>query len=139
MLVLDTNHVRELGFKTAAGLRLLRRLEAADEETATAIVSVEEELRGWLEEINRHTEPHRQIAAYAELHHRIEFFAAWVVLPLQKEAADLFPGFRLERVRCASMDLKIACIALAHDASLLTRNTADFASVPGLRVENWLG
>ena len=36
------------------------------------------------------------------------------------------------------MDLKIACIVLAHDASLLTRNASDFAQVPGLRFENWL-
>jgi tRNA(fMet)-specific endonuclease VapC len=36
------------------------------------------------------------------------------------------------------MDLKIASIALAHDATLLTRNTRDFAQVPGLRIENWL-
>jgi len=34
--------------------------------------------------------------------------------------------------------LKIACIALVHDATLLTRNAADFAQVPGLRFENWL-
>ncbi|MEO5802504.1 MAG: type II toxin-antitoxin system VapC family toxin, partial [Verrucomicrobiota bacterium] len=41
-------------------------------------------------------------------------------------------------VRIGSMDLKIACIALAHDATLLTRNVNDFSQVPGLRVENWL-
>ena len=36
------------------------------------------------------------------------------------------------------MDLKIACIAFAHEATLLTRNAADFKQVPPLRVENWL-
>jgi len=36
------------------------------------------------------------------------------------------------------MDLKIAAICLAHDATLLTRNVADFQNIPGLRVENWL-
>jgi tRNA(fMet)-specific endonuclease VapC len=36
------------------------------------------------------------------------------------------------------MDLKIACIALAHEALLLSRNLVDFEKVPGLRVENWL-
>jgi len=35
-------------------------------------------------------------------------------------------------------DFKIACICLAHDATLLTRNLADFKPIPGLRVENWL-
>jgi predicted nucleic acid-binding protein len=36
------------------------------------------------------------------------------------------------------MDLKIACIALEHDATLLSRNAVDLEKVPGLRVENWL-
>ena len=36
------------------------------------------------------------------------------------------------------MDLKIASIALANDATLLTRNTNDFRRVPGLRIADWL-
>jgi len=31
------------------------------------------------------------------------------------------------------MDLKIAAIALAHDARLFSRNLIDFRKVPGLR------
>lgn len=41
-------------------------------------------------------------------------------------------------MRIGTMDLKIAAICLAHDATLLTRNLVDFEKVPGLRVENWL-
>jgi tRNA(fMet)-specific endonuclease VapC len=36
------------------------------------------------------------------------------------------------------MDLKIACIVLAHHATLLTRNSTDFSQVQGMRFENWL-
>ena len=36
------------------------------------------------------------------------------------------------------MDLKIASIALAHDAIVLTRNRVDFEQVPNLQVEDWL-
>ena len=138
MLVLDTNHVSELGYATAAGLRLRERLLAAAEDTATTIVSVEEQLRGWLAEIHRLGSPHQQIPAYRRLQERIQFFAAWVVLPWDNAAADLFLNFRRKGFRIGSMDLKIACIALAYDATLLTRNRSDFTQVPGLRVANWL-
>jgi tRNA(fMet)-specific endonuclease VapC len=36
------------------------------------------------------------------------------------------------------MDLKIASIAVSLNSVLLTANTRDFASIPGLRIENWL-
>jgi tRNA(fMet)-specific endonuclease VapC len=36
------------------------------------------------------------------------------------------------------MDMKIAAIALASDAVLLSANLRDFRQVPGLKVENWL-
>jgi tRNA(fMet)-specific endonuclease VapC len=35
-------------------------------------------------------------------------------------------------------DLLIACIALAHDATLVTRNLRHFRHVPKLRVTNWV-
>lgn len=138
MLVLDTNHVSELGYGTPAGLRLRDRLLATAEDTATTIITVEEQLRGWLAEIHRLTDPHRQILAYRRLHERVEFFARWTVLPWDTAAADLFRDCRSQGIRVGTMDLKIACITLVHDATLLSRNTADFSQIPGLRVANWL-
>ena len=35
------------------------------------------------------------------------------------------------------MDLKIASIALANNATLLTRNLSDFSKIPNLRIEDW--
>lgn len=34
-------------------------------------------------------------------------------------------------------DMLIAGIALAHDLTIVTRNTREFERIPGLRVENW--
>jgi predicted nucleic acid-binding protein len=34
-------------------------------------------------------------------------------------------------------DILIACIALANQATLVTRNVKDFQALPGLKVENW--
>ena len=54
------------------------------------------------------------------------------------EAAMQFNNLRKQRVRIGTQDLKIASIALEHDALLLSANLRDFEQVPGLRVEDWL-
>lgn len=69
---------------------------------------------------------------------QVEVFASWLVLPWDDDAADLFDSLKSLRQKVGTQDLKIASICLAHDATLLTRNLADFESVPGLRVGNWL-
>ena len=35
-------------------------------------------------------------------------------------------------------DLMIAAVALAHDLTLVTNNTADFWNIPRLHLEEWL-
>ena len=39
--------------------------------------------------------------------------------------------------KLASFDRLIAAHALSHELTVVTRNVADFADVPGLQVENW--
>jgi tRNA(fMet)-specific endonuclease VapC len=95
-------------------------------------------MRGWLAEIRRQHDLERQIEPYAQLQRQVEVFSEWIILPWDAEAAASFTRFRREGVRVGSLDLKIACVALAHDVTLLTRNTSDFSQVPGLRFENWL-
>ena len=41
-------------------------------------------------------------------------------------------------ITVSRMDLLIASVALVHDLTLVTHNTADYQSVPGLRLEDWL-
>lgn len=38
----------------------------------------------------------------------------------------------------STLDLMIASVALVHDLTLVTHNTADFQHVPELRLEDWL-
>jgi tRNA(fMet)-specific endonuclease VapC len=65
-------------------------LEAATEDVATTIISAEEQFRGWLAQIRREHDPHKQITAYQRLGRRIEFFAQWNVLGWDVAAADAF-------------------------------------------------
>ena len=138
MLVLDTDHLVELDRGSSQGAALQRKLEDAGDEVATTIISAEEQFRGWLAQIHRQRDPHEQIATYQRLQRRMAFFAAWHVLPWDTDAADILQGLRRQRVRIGTMDLKIASIVLAHDATLLSRNLRDFQQIPNLRVEDWL-
>ena len=138
LLVLDTDHFSEWESGSAAGVRLRVRLPSAESDLAVTVVTVEEQMRGWLAEMRRHHDLHRQIAPYTKLQRQVEAFADWIILPWDADSANLFVKLRRQGLRIGSLDLKIACIALAHDSTVLTRNAKDFAQVPGLRIENWL-
>jgi tRNA(fMet)-specific endonuclease VapC len=99
---------------------------------------MEEQMRGWLAEINRRREVHQQIPAYDRLLRLLEFLNAWVIVPFDERAADEALRLRKQRIRIGTQDLKIAAIALVQDALLLSANLRDFGRVPGLRVEDWL-
>jgi len=64
------------------------------------------------------------------------------VIPFDTDCAEEFGRLRAAlRHRGTSvdnMDLLIAATALAYDLTLVTHNTAHFANIPGLRVEDWL-
>jgi hypothetical protein len=88
MLVLDTDHLAALERGSAVGIALQRRLEDASVAVATAIISVEEQLRGWLAQLHRHRDLYEHIALYQRLHRRIAFCAAWHVLSWDTRAAE---------------------------------------------------
>ncbi len=57
--------------------------------------------------------------------------------PSAKAAGILRSGLEGKGNLIGPYDLLIAGIALAHNLTVVTRNTREFARVPGLRVENW--
>jgi tRNA(fMet)-specific endonuclease VapC len=71
------------------------------------------------------------------------FFAPFESLPFDDRAAEHYGLIRAELEREGRLigpnDLLIAATARAHDATLVTRNTKEFARVVALRVENWEG
>lgn len=69
------------------------------------------------------------------------FFAAFASLPFDDRAAEHYGAIRALLTRAGTPiganDLLIASIALASDATLVTRNLDEFRRVPGLRVDSW--
>ncbi len=137
-VVLDTNHFREVAEATALAANLDRRAALAGAEVFLSIITIQEAVGGWLALINSTHAGRDQITGYASFQKTITAFQKFDILPFDREAADTFHRLKSVQPRTGTMDLKIAAICLAHDATLLTRNVADFQNIPGLRVENWL-
>jgi tRNA(fMet)-specific endonuclease VapC len=140
MILLDTDHLTVLRYRDDPRCATLTaRLQAsADQRLATTVVSVEEQMRGWLAEIGRWRSVHKQVPAYERLAKLFDFFSDWEIVPFDVRAADEFEHLRKQRIRIGSQDLKIASVALVQKALLLSANSRDFRRVPELRVENWL-
>ncbi len=138
MFILDTNHLRELTDGTMLGEKLRSRISASATGVVTSIISADESLRGWLAYIAKANSPQRESVAYSRLNEMIDILGDLIRLPYDLEAAARFDAFRKAGVQIGTKDLKIACIALEHDATVLTRNIKDFIKVPGLKLENWL-
>lgn len=63
------------------------------------------------------------------------------VLEFDRACALRFGQLRGELLRLGTVvdpvDAMIASVALAHDLTLVTHNTAHFTEIPGLRLEDW--
>ncbi len=71
-----------------------------------------------------------------------KFLLPFPMLPFDEAAmrayGPLRAGLQARGQPIGSMDTLIAAHALALDAVLVTHNTAEFARVPGLQVEDWV-
>jgi tRNA(fMet)-specific endonuclease VapC len=139
IIIFDTDHLTLIQRQTEpAYSRLHTRLQRlAATEIFTTMISVEEQMRGWLNLIARAKTSQQEVAAYQRLQTMLTFFASIPLLNYTEEAAIVFNQLKHSRVRIGSMDLKIAAISLAYDALLLSSNLKDYQQVPNLKVEDW--
>ena len=65
MIILDTDHVTILQFPQNPHCEeLANRLDAANDEIVLTVITVEEQMRGWLAKINQAKYPEEQIHPY---------------------------------------------------------------------------
>ena len=75
--------------------------------------------------------------AYDFLLQAISDVASLRILPYTAAAEAEVERLKRLKVRIGTNDLRIAAIAIAHGATLATRNARDFTLVPGLLLEVW--
>jgi tRNA(fMet)-specific endonuclease VapC len=139
MVILDTDHLSlVLVPESAVAATIIDRLASTYiQRVTTTIVTYEEQTRGWLAQVARAKSLPQEIEAYRRLHRNLDDFCTIEILDFEEEATAEFQRLRGMKIRIGTMDLKIAAITLAHDATLLSRNLVDFKKVPGLKVEDW--
>jgi tRNA(fMet)-specific endonuclease VapC len=102
-----------------------------------SIVSFHEQVLGAHTLITRARTPASAVRGYTLLREVLSGFLVAAVVPFDDAAAARFDALKRQRVRVATMDLRIASIALSAGLVLLTRNVADFARIPALHIEDW--
>jgi len=116
---------------------LANRLDSVADDVVVSIVTFEEQMRGWLAFIARAKSLNQQIVAYAKLHALVDDFSTRPILDFDQSSAMELEKLRRSKVSVGTMDLRIAAMALAHNALLISRNLVHFERVPNLRVEDW--
>jgi tRNA(fMet)-specific endonuclease VapC len=129
--LLDTNIVTAHLKRNPVVRQRIRDAELAGHAVRLNAVSYYETKRGLLA-----IGAERQLAAFERL---------WRVLGIVMiehavldKAAELYAELRARGQLIEDADLLIAAIALLHDMTLVTNNTAHFTRITGLRVEDWL-
>lgn len=138
MYLLDTDPVSPLELGGTEDRRIRTRLRSVGaDDVATTIISYEEQMRGWLARLAQAKKPERQVIAYMHLSRQLRNYCSIPVVEFDDRSAAEFERLRKARIRIGTMDLKIAAIALANGATVVTRNSTDFGKVPGLMYEDW--
>lgn len=119
--------------------RVGRRRAATDEEVAITLITRLEMLRGRIAALTTAEDGPRLLRAQERLVETERDLGQFLVLPFAEAAAGHFDRLRREKKlrKAGRCDLLIACIVLAHGATLVTRNTKDCRDIPGLAIENW--
>jgi tRNA(fMet)-specific endonuclease VapC len=84
----------------------------------------------------KHPNSSRLLALIADLLQEV------AVLDFDTACAEQFGkvqgGLSQQGITVPETDLMIASVALVHNLTLVTHNTADFQNIPGLRLDDWL-
>jgi tRNA(fMet)-specific endonuclease VapC len=139
MIILDTDCLSLLERQTGKDyLRLQSKLdEFPSDDIVTTIITYEEQMRGWMAFLARMRSIDEQVFAYETLKQYFDYFKTLTVIDFDKNAAEIYKNLKSQKIRIGTMDLKIASIAISHNAILVSRNLRDFEEIPDLIIKDW--
>lgn len=114
--------------------------QVGNDQIATTVVNAIETLRGRHEFLLKAADGKQLRRAQRLLDETEKLLDDMPIKPIDEFVAAKFDQFREIRSlkKIGRADLLIGCIALAHRATLVTRNVKHFRQIAGLNVENWI-
>jgi tRNA(fMet)-specific endonuclease VapC len=136
MILLDTDI---LSLILAGNATTIARLRQAGDDVAISVITKVEVLRGRFDFLLKAGDGGQLQRAQMWLDQMEAELEGWSIVRVNAAVAAEFD--RLRQVKKLKQlgrgDLLIACIALAHRATLVTRNLRHFREISGLTLENW--
>lgn len=136
MILLDTDIVTLF---TLGHDRVTSRVLAAGDTVTTSVITRIEILRGRFDFLLKARDGAELQRAQQWLDRSEWDLSKLVIIPIDAQTVAQFDRLRTQPKlkKIGRADLLIASIALAHGATLVTRNVKHFRVVPGLDVVNW--
>ncbi len=139
LLLLDTDHI---SLALRGNPKIVDRIQnLRKSQWAVSVISIQEIFNGWIGRLNDPRYQDQQVELYTRLWKSNEFFQRAQVLNFDATAdttyKQLLQNHPHLNKRRLEKDVKIASVAIANQAILVTRNQRDFVLVPGLQIEDW--
>src|SRR5579885_3274296 len=131
MYLLDTD-VFTLAHRATHGLRTRIDTERATNDVAVSVVTRIEVMRGRFEAVLKASDAADLLRLQARLVESEAFLGEFEIVPFDAQAANHFARLLRDRSlkKIGRCDLLIACVALAHDATLVTATRRTFGTSP---------
>ena len=115
------------------------RMAREGQSVGLTVVTRFEVLWGRITALLKSSDSVQLVQAWDNLQRSEIYLNSFSIEPFNDVAIAISKRFENDKAlrKIGRADLLIACIALAHDATLVTRNVKDFAKVPNLKIENW--
>lgn len=134
--ILDTDHVTLFQHNHPKIVQRAKIIGGANIFVTT--VTLEEQFRGRLAAIARvASQPQKLAIAYKNLRKTLVYFCNVNLLDFDDAAYNCYQNLRQQKIKVGTQDLRIASVALANKAIVVTRNHKDFSKVPNISLEDW--